>query len=418
MRVLYLHQYFNTPEMSGGTRSYEMAKGLVARGHRVTMVCLRQGTKSLGLSTRAIRGLVGGKIDGIDVIEVDLEYSNYDSFIKRSLTFIRFAMCSSCIALRSEYDLLFATSTPLTAGLPGIIMKVFRKRPFVFEVRDLWPELPREMGVIRNPLVLGAMSFLEWMCYRQADSCIGLSPGIVKGIRRRSRAGLPVALIPNGCDLDIFKPGKRTNLSIEGIGPADVVALFTGAHGIANGLDAVLDAAKLLKKKGRNDIKFLFIGDGKLKPALKKRVMTENLSNCLFLDPISKIRLSKICGYVDIGLMILANVPAFYYGTSPNKFFDYLASGLPVINNYPGWLAEMNTQYDCGIAVAPCDPEAFANALIRLAEDPEKRRQMGKNARNLAESRFDRQVLADQFVDWLEEIEQRYQGKAQGASTS
>lgn len=101
--------------------------------------------------------------------------------------------------------------------------------------------------------------------------------------------------------------------------------------------------------------------------------------------------------------MILANVPAFYYGTSPNKFFDYLASGLPVINNYPGWLAEMITQYDYGIAVSPDDPEAFADALIRLAEDPEKRKQMGKNARDLASSRFDRQVLADQFVDWLEE---------------
>ena len=408
MHILYFHQYFTTPTMAGGTRSYEMAKGLIACGHSVTMVCLKHTVRGLALPKQTVRGVRRGVIEGIDVVEIDLPYSNYDSLLKRSLTFIRFALRSIVIAMGTDYDLLFATSTPLTAGLPGIFMRYFRKRPFVFEVRDLWPELPKEMGIIRNPFVLGVLSFLEWLSYRKADACIGLSPGIVAGIRRRSKPDLPIALIPNGCDLDIFRPRNRNSLLLDGLEPTDLVALFTGAHGIANGLNAVLDAALHLKEMGRDDIKFVFIGDGKLKPALRKRVMRENLSNCLFLNPIPKNELSVIAGAVDVGLMILANVPAFYYGTSPNKFFDYLASGLPVINNYPGWLAEMITAYDCGIAVSPDDPRAFADALIELADSPDKRKEMGRKARALGENMFSREKLVNQVVAFLGQVNQMH----------
>ena len=300
-------------------------------------------------------------------------------------------------ASRFDWALIFATSTPLTAGIPGIAARVFRQKPFVFEVRDLWPELPREMGVIRNPLVLGAMDLLEWLSYHCAKGCIGLSPGIVDGIKRRGIASENVIMIPNGCDLELFrtKESGRTGKEFK--------AIFTGAHGIANGLDAVLDAAEELKKRGREDIKILFIGDGKLKPALKERAVAESLDNCLFLDPIPKDKMPDLLQQVDAGMMILENVPAFYYGTSPNKFFDYIASGLPVINNYPGWLAGMITENRCGIAVPPEDPEAFANALEYMADHPEEVAEMGKNARILAEGNFDRIQLAERFVDWLEQ---------------
>ena len=184
----------------------------------------------------------------------------------------------------------------------------------------------------------------------------------------------------------------------------DLVAIFSGAHGIANGLDAVLDAAQVLKKRERNDIKLVLIGDGKLKPNLQKRATEEGLDNCLFLDRLPKMELANLLQGVDVGMQILANVPAFYDGTSPNKFFDYLASGLPILNNYPGWLAELVKQYKCGLAVPPDDPIAFANGLEHLADNRVELKQMGKNARKLAEERFNRTMLTDKFVDFLEEI--------------
>ena len=185
---------------------------------------------------------------------------------------------------------------------------------------------------------------------------------------------------------------------------------------MANGLDAVLDAASVLQKRARGDIKFVFIGDGKLKPALRGRAQREKLENCLFFDPMPKRQLTDVLACADIGLMILANVPAFYYGTSPNKFFDYLASGLPVVNNYPGWLSELITTHQCGVTVAPDDPEAFAEAMERLADNPELRDKMRRNARALAEADFSRDQLARRFVSWLEASNKRGQRSGRWAS--
>jgi glycosyltransferase involved in cell wall biosynthesis len=402
VRVLYFHQYFSTPKGAGGTRSYEMALHLRRRGHQVTMVCAADERSGLDLPEQA-KGLRHGTVDDIEVYQFPLAYSNRLSLAQRSLLFFRFALKSVKLALKLDYDVLFATSTPLTAGIPGIVMKLLgRRKSFVFEVRDLWPELPKAMGVVKNPIVLGGMSLLEWTSYRMADACIGLAPGIVEGIRKRSRVSLPVELVPNGCDLELFRPGERARLNLAGVGPTDFVAAFTGAHGIANGLDAVLDAAAVLKKGGRNQIKLVLIGDGNQKDRLRSRARKEGLENVMFLDPLPKLQLSEITGCLDCGLQILANVQAFYYGTSPNKFFDYLAAGRPVLINYPGWLAELVAKHHCGLAVPPDNPGAFAEALVYLADHPEERAEMGRNARRLAETEFARTTLADRWVDFLE----------------
>ena len=406
MRILYLHQHFTTPAGAGGTRSYELARRLVAHGHQVTMICGSYLHCDTGLAGGFRRGLRKGTVDGIDVIEFDLPYSNQQTLAARAWTFVRFALQSTGVAVFSRYDLMFATSTPLTAGIPGILARWLRGKPFVFEVRDLWPELPREMGVITNPVVLGAMDWLEWSCYHSASACIGLSPGIVAGIERRGIPSDRIVMIPNGCDLDIFSP-TGPKVRSDGIAPGDLVAAFTGAHGRANGLDAVLDAASELCRRQRNDVKLLFIGDGARKPSLVARAQSEGLANCLFLDPVPKRELAEIMAGVDVGLMILANVPAFYYGTSPNKFFDYVAGGLPVLNNYPGWLAEMVTANHCGLAVPPEDPQAFADALEYMADHREKLATMAVNAKALAQREFSRQQLADRFVEWIEAAAKR-----------
>jgi glycosyltransferase involved in cell wall biosynthesis len=409
MRILYFHQHFSTPTGVGGTRSYEFARALVAHGHSVTMVCGSPSVAKLNLPYDSVRGWSRGRVHGIDVIALPLKYSNSDGLSKRALTFAKFGWRSLRIALHEQADLVFATSTPLTAGVPGIAMKLLGRRvPFVFEVRDLWPELPRALG-LKNPILLGAMSLLEWASYRSCDAAVGLSPGIVAGIRRRSKADLPVTMVPNGCDLNLFHPRERTTLALAGIRPGDFVAGFTGAHGPANGLDAVLDAAAALKRRGDAHVKFVLIGDGKEKNRLEARAATEGLDNCLFLPPVPKKDIARITASFDCGLMILKNVPAFYYGTSPNKFFDYISSGIPVVINYPGWLADMIDENCCGVAVPPADAEALADTLYRLASLSESERcEIGARGRELAAREFSREALSDLFVRTLENVAKAY----------
>ncbi len=401
MKVLYFHQHFSTPQGAAGIRSYEMARRLIGRGHAVTMVCGTYGVGTTGLSIPFVKGMRRGLVDGIDVIEFELPYFNADRFVKRSMTFLKFAWRSIGVAFREPYDVVFATTTPLTAGIPGILARWLRRKPFVFEVRDLWPELPKAMGVITNPVILAAMSVIEWTSYRSAHRLIALSPGIAEGIAKLGVPQSRISMVPNGCDLDIFAE-PAAPWRPEGVTENDLLAVYAGTHGLANGLDAVLDAAAELKRRGRSNIKLLLIGQGQLKPALQERAKREELTNIIFHGPVNKARLAGLMAATDVGMQILADVPAFYYGTSPNKFFDYIAAGVPVLNNYPGWLAGIINRAGCGFAVPPANPQAFADALEQAAADRAALRVMGQNARKLAMAEFSRKQLANQWVDVLE----------------
>ena len=400
MKILYFHQHFSTPKGSAGIRSYAMAQSLIRNGHQVTMVCGSFGAGQTGLTTQFNKGVRKGNVDGIDIIEFELPYSNSLSFLKRILIFLSFAFKSIKVAFTENYDVLFATTTPLTAGIPGIFAKWFRRKPFVFEVRDLWPELPKAMGVIKNPIVLWLMSILEWTSYHSANRLIGLSPGIVEGIVKRGIDPEKVASIPNGCDLDIFATDHQS-WRPEQVSGNDLMAIFTGTHGLANGLDAVIDAAVELQKRGRNDIKLVLVGDGMQKKPLMARAQQLELTNVVFHDPVNKNRLAGLMASTDLGLQILANIPAFYYGTSPNKFFDYIAAGLPVLNNYPGWLADSITDRKCGFAVPPENPSAFADALEYAADHRNELKEMGVNAQQLAREQFNREDLSQKFSEWV-----------------
>ena len=400
MKILYFHQHFSTPKGSAGIRSYAMAQSLIKNGHQVTMVCGSFSNGQTGLTGAFINGMRRGNVDGIEIIEFELPYSNNLTFAQRVSLFLSFAYKSVKVAMTEKYDLIFATTTPLTASIPGIMAKWLRRKPFVFEVRDLWPELPKAMGVIKNPIILWLMSLLEWVSYHSADRLIGLSPGIVDGIISRGIKREKVAMIPNGCDLDIFAiepDGWRP----KGVEKTDLMAIFTGTHGLANGLDAVIEAASELQNRKQQDIKLVLVGNGMKKAALQKRAQELKLSNVIFHDSVDKTRLAGLMSEADIGLQILANVPAFYYGTSPNKFFDYIAAGLPVLNNYPGWLAELIKQEDAGYTVSPESPIQFADALEKAALNREKLKQMGKNAQALAKREFDRAKLSQKFNDWV-----------------
>lgn len=413
LKIIYFHQYFTTPKGSGGTRSYSIAKELVENGHHVKVVCLKDIRSDNGLKGDFKNGIRIGVVEGIEIVEINIPYSNNLNLVKRSIAFIKYSFVCSFIAIKEDCDLIFATSTPLTASIPGIVGKIFRGRKFIFEVRDLWPELPVALGIIKNPILIKLLSILEKIAYISADKCIGLAPGICSGIEKRGINKKNIHLLPNASDINIFMPPKSFQeknpivlSSIIKIKKIDYfIAAFTGAHGVANGLNILIDVAIELKKRGRDDIYLLFIGEGKCKKELEEKVKIEGIKNCIFFPSIPKIKLAKILKEnVHVGMMVLKNIPAFYNGTSPNKFFDYLASGLPIINNYPGWISKLIKKYNLGIKVKPDDFKDFADALISLADNKELLQQQSINARRLAEVKFSTHILSRKMREIIENL--------------
>lgn len=401
MHVAYIHQHFSTRRGATGTRSYEMSLRLIRRGHRVTMIC---GAYEAGdQRADASRRVVEEEIDGIRVLRVAEPYGNRMGFARRVLAFGRFARTATQLVQSLDADLVFATSTPLTVGLPGMKGARRLRVPFVFEVRDLWPELAIALGVVRNPMLQWYLRRMERNIYAAADRIIALAPGIKEGICKTGFAENRVAVIPNSSDLDLFTPGSDRTLDERFGRPDDFRLVFTGAHGLANGLDAVLDAALELQRRGEKGIRFVFLGEGGQRERLIERSRRDGTDSIItWLSAVPKNELARILPRMHVGMMILKNVPSFYYGTSPNKFFDYIAAGLPVLNNYPGWLAGLIKEHHCGVVVPPDDARAFADAIIEMRDGKHDLTAMGLRARKLAESHFSRDFLAGQFVDVLE----------------
>jgi glycosyltransferase involved in cell wall biosynthesis len=374
-----------------------MALKLIEKGIKVTMVCGSVQGGITGVNGRFKNGMRKGHVDGIEVIELNVPYSNKMRFLIRTYYFILFSLHSIRLALFLNYDIIFATSTPLTAGVPGIFAKIFRRKRFVFEVRDLWPELPKAMGVIKNPIILGLMSILERVTYHVADKIIGLSPGICKGIHRRGISESKIDMVPNGSDNTLFDLENKVQ-KIKVTSDKDIVFVYAGAHGIANGLEAILYEEEELNRREFKGYKFLLIGDGMKKDNLVKFANKKNLRNIIFQKPISKEEMPDFLFNYDVGMQILANVPAFYYGTSPNKFFDYLAAGLPVLTNYPGWVADLITENDCGFVIQPDNSIDFADMVEDIIKNKDNLIEKSINSKNLALTQFDRDKLAEKWV--------------------
>lgn len=407
MHVAYIHQHFSTPQGATGTRSYEMARRLLSAGHKVTMICgVNDATRQCFDQSRRVNEV---EIDGIRVVCIAEPYGNRMGFARRVWAFARFAHTAARVVSGLRADLVFATSTPLTVGRPGMKGAKHLGVPFVFEVRDLWPELAIALGVIKNPLLISYTRRMERDIYRAAERVIALAPGIEEGICRTGYPSDRVDLVPNGSDVELFQPDDE-RIRDERFGPTgDFKIVFTGAHGLANGLDAVLDAALELKRRRETGLRFVFIGQGGLRNRLIQRGRRDGTDPMIsWIDPMPKEELARILPKLDAGMMILKNVPAFYYGTSPNKFFDYIASGLPVLNNYPGWLADMIEENRCGLVVPPDDAEAFADAVLWMRDHRSELPAMGRRARELAEREFARPLLADRFVRVLEEAHRAY----------
>ncbi|TCZ56757.1 glycosyltransferase family 4 protein [Roseicella aquatilis] len=400
MRILYLHQHFSTPAGATGTRSHAMARALAARGHAVTLACGRYDGAASGLSGPFRRGRREGAVDGFRVVEYAIACGNAQPLPARARAFLRFAARAAGLALAEPWDLVIASSTPPSVALPALAARRLRGIPFVFEIRDPWPELPRALGVGGPALWWGLDRLADAAC-RGAAAVVALSEGMAATARAHGAA--EVAVLPNGCDLDLFGP-RAVPWRPAGLPEGHALAIYAGAHGPANGLGVLLHAALLLQAEAA-PVTLLLVGAGAEKPDLVRRARDWGLGNLRFLDPLPKPRLAGLLAGAEIGLQCLAPVPAFAELTAPNKLMDYLAAGLPVVANMGGAAARLLAGEGgppCGLATPPGDAAALAAAIAALAGAPARRAAMGAAARRLAERRFDRRALAARFCEVAE----------------
>jgi glycosyltransferase involved in cell wall biosynthesis len=421
VRILYLHQFFMTREGTGGTRSYEFARRLVTAGHDVTIVTAGGGDRLEATAGRA--DAPGGlrrhvrrdrpsarDIDGIRVVEAHGGYGDYMSatgvgYGRRLLAFARFALSSTVAALRGPRpDVVFATSPPLTMALPAIVAARRWRVPLVFEVRDLWPEAPIQMGALRSPWAQRLARWLERAVYRSASEIVALSPGMRDGIVATGVASERVTLIPNASDLDLFSPGLDPGDLRERLGLAadDFVCAYFGTMGEANDLTQVVEAAALLSERaaGRRAV-FVLQGDGKRRPALEADVRRRGLDNVVFAPAGDKRAAATLAAASDACLTIFKDVPILATN-SPNKLFDTFAAGRPAIVNTDGWQRALVEEHEAGAFARPGDPADLAEQVSLLRDDPERARRYGANGRALAEREFDRDLLAERLRGVLE----------------
>jgi glycosyltransferase involved in cell wall biosynthesis len=406
MNFLYLHQYFQTPQQGvvgvAGTRSYEIAKLLTSFGHKVIML-----TSNTHPNPRAKKKWTIENVDGIEVHSYPVSYSNEMNFYERVKAFTTFAFVASIRTLFIKFDIIFATSTPLTIGIPAIFASIISKKKMIFEVRDLWPEAVAEMSLIskKNPIYWIAKKF-EILCYKRASHIFALSPGIKIGITKNKIPNEKVTVIPNSCDLKLFSPEIRSDFYRKKFRIKNkFVVLYFGTFGEANDLSFVLNVAEFLLKNNHSDITFILHGRGKEGELLKRICIAKKLSNVIFSKPLpDKKDVAKLISEADITLTIYKNIPLLQT-CSPNKFFDSLASGKAVITNMDGWIRSIVELNNCGIYSRPDCVEEFAYNILHLRDNKNKLKLMNLNARIVAEREFSREVLTKQ----MNEIFRRYQ---------
>jgi len=397
VHILLIHQAFAALDEPGGTRHHELARYFAEHGHRVTIIASPISYLT-GKAHSTKIPWVQKQTDGdcITILRAYTYPSLHRSFAYRLISFFSFMLSSFLIGLSvKQIDLVWGTSPPIFQGLTAWALARLKRKPFLFEVRDLWPAFAVAVGVLQSPALIKLSEWLERFLYHQANRVIVNSPGFIHHVQ--SRGAKDVELVPNGTDTVMFNPqvGGSSFRQAHGL-EGKFVVLYAGAHGMSNDLGVILDAAKRLLT--HPNIILVLLGDGKDKPALQARARQEGLGNLLFLPPIPKIDMPAALSGADACIAILKPVE-MYKTTYPNKVFDYMAAGKPVILAIEGVIREVIENAGAGIPVTPGDPAALSDAILRLADDPALARQMGQNARSYVEAHFDRAALASKMLD-------------------
>lgn len=404
MKIIYLHQYFNTPEMSGGTRSYEMARRMVASGHEVHMIT------SYRSEDITIKDWFISNEAGINVHWYPVPYSNKMGFSSRIKAFMAFAFAARKKAIALDGDIVFATSTPLTIALPAVPASRKKKIPMVFEVRDLWPEMPIAIGALKNPLLKFAAKKLERWAYFNSEFIVALSPGMKDGVVRTGYPADRVAVIPNSSDNLEFKNNIeaanqfRANRPWLGDKP---LLIYAGTFGKVNGVSYAVKVAIELKKINSN-VLILLVGDGIEKTQVIAEAKEADVyeKNLFFEPKMSKKDIPILFSAATMASNLVADIPESR-ANSANKFFDALAAGKPILLNHGGWMHDLVKIKGCGLALWQLTLSEVATELDQKMNDKNWLEQAGKAARQLAEEYFDRDILANQLIQVLQAAQEK-----------
>jgi len=398
MKVIYLHKYFCTPSMSSGTRSYEMARRLVKKGHKVYMISSKHSHSEMKERNFSIE-------EGVHVWWLPVKYSNNMNFIQRIYSFIVYCIYAYIIGRKLNYGLVLASSTPLTVAIPGIFLSKIRKVPFILEVRDLWPAIPIKLRIIRNVLLIKLSQYLERISYRLSDKIIALSYGMRDGIINTGINQSKITVIPNGSDIELFNINSKSDIGFidrtDWLNTDRDIIIYTGAIGKINGLSYMAFMAEEMIKLNPN-VLFCIIGDGVEKD--KVNLLAKNLgimnNNFYMVPKMSKKKLPQILSISTVLTSFVIN-EKILWNNSANKFFDGLAAGKPLMINYGGWQADLLNEYDAGIVVSPDDPIIGAKKLNNLLQDKQRLHNMGQAGLELAKTVFNRNKLYKSFENVL-----------------
>ncbi|MEH6962214.1 glycosyltransferase family 4 protein [Priestia megaterium] len=391
MNILYIHQYFQIN--SGGTRSYEFSQYLTKKGHNVTV-------------------LTGANIDtrekiNINIVSTNTKYGQNFSFYKRIKSFLHFMFKSVKLGIKQrETDIVFATSTPLTVGVTGLLISKVLKKKFVFEVRDVWPDVPIELGFIKNKLVVKILKRLEKYIYRNADHIIVLSSGMEENLLKKGIKKEKISVIPNLANNNVLDALTINKMEIVEKYPAlkdKFICIHHGTMGFVNGLDHILKVAKESKDK---EILYLLVGEGNQKEKLIEEKNKYNLENVLIIDGMSKVEVFKLLKFSHIGIMSVSKYKILE-DNSANKFFDFLAAGKPVLLNYKGWQDEILRENNSGKGFQNDDVKSYYKYIKELKDNKNLYDKTCANSKKLALNYFDSILLAEKFNNLLVKINEK-----------
>ncbi len=401
MHILLIHQAFAALDEPGGTRHHELARFLVSKGHRVTVIASPVSYLTGGKTAPASAATRDENQAGLTILRPAVYSAHHKSFFHRLLAFFSFAISSFFAGLKVEQvDAVWGTSPPIFQGVTAWALARLKGAKFLFEVRDLWPDFAIAVGVLKNPLLIHLSLWLERFLYTRADWMMVNSPGYVEHVKRRGAKH--VELIPNGADPGMFNPldtGKRFrdahNLRNK------FVVLYAGAHGMSNDLEVVLECAAQLTRKF--DIQFVLLGDGKEKANLQARARQMGIKNVHFLPSVPKSEMAGALAGSDACIAILKPLDE-YKTTYPNKVFDYMAAGRPVLLAIDGVIREVVEAAECGIFCPPGDATALAEAVMQLEKDRDACWKLGLAGRTYLEQHFSREKMAEKLEKLFTEM--------------
>lgn len=378
MKITYIHQHYSQLPAEGGlSRPWQFARRLAADGHEVTLIA----------GSRQARTTY---VEGVRIVHVRAPYANAAGPVKRILAFLLFVLRATLLAVRTPADVVFASSTPLTVAVPGMIGALTNRARFVFEVRDLWPTVPIELGVLTNPVLRFLARALERLTYRRADTVIALSDDMAAGVRSVNPT-VPVVVIPNASDFSLFPdpseaPGIREE---QGWAPDETVLVYAGSFGRIYNLAWVVDLAAALRSHG---VRVVMYGNGGSMPALRQRAREHGLDvDALLPGRVRRQDLARVLAAADATISSVLRLKVLE-PASINKVFESMAAQKPVLFNHDGWLTELMTKHHAGWRLDD-DPARAALQLQDIVARPAELREAGERSAELGRERFDRDKL-------------------------